>query len=399
MADAKRGVDSYENWKAELRGDPIQDTYEVPLFSDGGFDGPPTQQFGPYIVIATVGEYWGSRRIHPVLTLRVDYHLVWDSEEDMSPLKEDTERYHGGNLDDEIAALACLILGVRLRAGGTSRMFPLGDDPKGRPVAWNVEKTPYLPALRAPLRVPRTWDTQSLAQLSRLSRFVNVPVSNATTLIRAARLYQEALWICEVDPSMAWLLFVSAIEAAASDWKVAHGQSDSPLTLLERIHPKLSALLGRPELSGVSEEIAKYLLPITRATQSFVDFVIAHGPDPPPVRPPEWAQLSFNEVDLRGVLKRLYRHRSKALHAGTPFPLPLCERPSWMKGTDAPMEVPLGVGTSALGGSWVTRDTSMCLHMFEYFVRSALLRWWDDMASPPPAARSTGAGDSSALAP
>jgi len=33
-------------------------------------------------------------------------------------------------------------------------------------------------------------------------------------LTRAARLYQDALWMIESEPSLAWLLLVSAIETA-----------------------------------------------------------------------------------------------------------------------------------------------------------------------------------------
>ena len=47
--------------------------------------------------------------------------------------KTDTSQYHGGWLVDEIAALLSLCLGIRIKAGGQTRIFEEGKDPKGHP--------------------------------------------------------------------------------------------------------------------------------------------------------------------------------------------------------------------------------------------------------------------------
>jgi hypothetical protein len=35
---------------------------------------------------------------------------------------------------------------------------------------------------------------------------------------RAARLYQDALWIVESEPNLAWIMLVSTVETAAKEW-------------------------------------------------------------------------------------------------------------------------------------------------------------------------------------
>ena len=39
----------------------------------------------------------------------------------------------------------------------------------------------------------------------------------------------------------------------------------------------------------------------------------------------------------------------------------------------------VGYGAGAYGGVWTAKDAPMKLHLFEYIVRGALLRWWESM--------------------
>ena len=61
---------------------------------------------------------------------------------DMS--KTDESLYHGGELVDEVVALASLALGTRPVAGGVSRQFGMDNDPYGRPCEWAREPEPIL---------------------------------------------------------------------------------------------------------------------------------------------------------------------------------------------------------------------------------------------------------------
>ena len=102
---------------------------------------------GPYAVLNTV----------PVDATRPAMALVLraESRRPVSPTlaadgqhwsKTDVSRYHGGDLDEELAALVSLALGVRCRTGGSVRWFR-GDDAKGNPFEFD-HHPPYLPPAR-----------------------------------------------------------------------------------------------------------------------------------------------------------------------------------------------------------------------------------------------------------
>jgi hypothetical protein len=74
----------------------------------------------------------------------------------------------------------------------------------------------------------------------------------------------------------------------------------------------------------------------------------------------------------------IYGHRSKALHTGKPFPMPMLEPPR--RAGDQPLpEVPLGMSSGGLGGIWMAAETPMLLATFEHIARGALLKWWDEL--------------------
>jgi hypothetical protein len=85
--------------------------------------------------------------------------------------------------------------------------------------------------------------------------------------------------------------------------------------------------------------------------------------------------------DLEPVFRMVYRYRSKALHAGTPFPHPMCRPPR--EAPDAvPAERPEGLGAWAFDASWTAEDTPILLGTFAYIVRGALLAWWSTTLIP-----------------
>ncbi len=76
--------------------------------------------------------------------------------------------------------------------------------------------------------------------------------------------------------------------------------------------------------------------------------------------------------------RRIYVHRSAALHAGKPFPLPMLEQPR-SEENGAIQEVPFGLNTGGLGGIWDAKEAPMLLATFEYIPRGALLTWWEEL--------------------
>lgn len=93
---------------------------------------------------------------------------------------------------------------------------------------------------------------------------------------------------------------------------------------------------------------------------------------PPSVRPPEAFQVDWSRI--RRALTTIYDYRSLALHAGAPFPAPMCESPKEIEGMFS--EIPLGLATATADAVWTIADTPMLLATFEGLARSALLRWW-----------------------
>ena len=286
------------------------------------------------------------------------------------------ELYHGSSFPDEIAALVSLVLGIRVRAGGVTRRFELGADPMGRPSDGRNR-----PDTGAPIRNRRQgWmlpnaveGDHSLEWLSIMDSLPLLPVDYTVTLVRVARLYQDALWLVESQPALAWLLLISAAETAANQWRV---QQDSPVDRLKQSKPDLYDYLeskGTEILSTVAGQIADSL----GVTKKFVDFIIEFLPPPPTARPAAWCQYSWEAANVRKGMRLIYSYRSKALHDGRPFPAPMCEVPGRDAGWDAAQETPgPGFAVSMLGGIWRVEDLPMFFNTFEYIVRNALIAWW-----------------------
>ena len=83
---------------------------------------------------------------------------------------------------------------------------------------------------------------------------------------------------------------------------------------------------------------------------------------------------------MKKILKKIYNYRSKSLHAGTPFPIPMCESPPLItdnNGKKIPSEkgmVSLAFHTSE--GSWLPEDAPLNLNAFAIITREVILQWW-----------------------
>ena len=359
----------HENWHKSLRGEVLRVAYEVPLFTDARFTGMVTEGYGPYQFLNTISRH--DKTMRAALVLRANSYLVFQLDEE---LETNEEHYHGGWLADEAAALVSLCLGVRLKAGSVSREFG-ANDPKGSPRGWDEHR----PALNIndPKRliVPSAAnDQRSLDALAPLQSLSKLSPRAAGVLIRAARLYQEALWICESEPELSWLLIVSAVEAAAGFWRPG---TEAPVEKLKISRPKLEPLLLKAGGTELLEAVATEIAPYMGATKKFIDFMKEFLPAPPQQRPWEWAQHSWDEKPMRNTLKCIYSYRSRALHGGTPFPAPMCHAPMKLEEAyeEKPSDLAAGTGTH----TWVAKDIPIHLHTFEYMVRGALLQWWDSL--------------------
>lgn len=368
----RTGPACYRNWRACREEAPIYSLAELPIYSDAkirfsdGFSG----EFGPYAL-----DYASpAQQIDPLFILHIRSHL--DPSNLPVEIKTDTANYTGVLFPDEIAALMSLSVGARFMAGGVTRSFAGGrwyiEGDRQRPVGFFGAENPI---------IPRSVEEKQFT-LPLLARFPDLPAEAATALVRAARSYRDGLWIADREPELTWLLFVSALEVAAVHEQVA--QTDS-IELLRLSKPTLVQHLeaaGKPELVGV---VARELNRELRATGRFLDFMDRFMPGPPEKRPPEGFRFEWTPQNLKKALKKVYEHRSLALHEGMPFPTPMCDPPHFQHAQwEAPGETMPGLGMISNGTPWARADLPMPLHTFEYIARGALLRWWDSLVSAAP---------------
>ena len=394
MAEAEdgageRGPATYENWRAKLSGFPESGAHEVALFSDARFELNATAPgsstgvhdhpvpLGPYIVFNAIAGWATPQRARPALFLRSCHHRS-ATLAPSSTAKSLDGRHHGGSAEEEIAALLSLELGVRLRAGEMCREFNPGEDPRGHPYAPGYHPAPVLLGYAGDAILPNTCGSRTLSlETTKLTQSYPVLApATASTLIKAARLYQQAIWIADGEPNLAWLLLVSAIEAPAA----GEPDSDDPVEVLEAAFPDFVKTLRGLSAEGVSLVASQFWKGL-RATSRFIKFCQRHMPAAPPQRPPDEGQVEWTDANLKNALSVIYDRRSRALHDGTPFPRPMCQWPVPVGGK-VRAERPL-VERPGSNVPWKKHEVPMHLHTFEHLVRGVLLRWWDSCRAEP----------------
>lgn len=361
---------TYENWKAFNDHAPVLEAYEYPFFTDAHIIG--EKSFGPYALINTIVR---TTEI-PAIILRADYHQdhsMPDILSNCSSTKTNTQNYHGGSLQDEIAALISLCLGIKLKSGEYIRSFSPNDDPKGNPKLHLAYKNPILhkPLTKKSI-IPNTNGEHYLTNLDWLNSLPNLSPDDARALIISARRYQEALWISDFQPEFSWLLFVSSLETAANYW---NSKSEPALDRL-----KSSRKDVYDELINFGQEhakkIAELIVDSLGSTKKFRDFILKFRPEEPKQRPDlPFAQFQWTEDNLKKSMNKIYALRSKALHTGIPFPPLMCRPPSELQ-----EEKPLAEKAITTNCYWDKKDMPMLLHTFEYITRNVLLNWWDELA-------------------
>ena len=367
---------SQQNWLMKIRGDTQPSnmiTYEYRLYSDAHITGEYRTTEGPYTFLNTVPMPGFGEAIKAPIVLRAEMHLR-NAIPDMS--QTDESLYHGGHLVDEIVAIASLSLGVRLMNGGLSRQFGMDGDPYGRPCEWAREPRPAYRIGRVRSVLPSVGNSHSMGGLRRLESIPRIDPKRFLSLVRACKSYLGGLWIADTDPNMAWLLFVSALETAAND--VHHAELDAT-ERLRIARPELVERLARNGDRELLEIVAGEFGQTLQSTKKFVDFAMKFMPKVPGHRPKgQWLRLNWSKSNLKKVLGKVYYYRSRALHAGVPFPAPMFEPPFVAQANEPGSEVPLiGLGAYSSGGTWIPKDVPINLHAFHYITRHALLNWWE----------------------
>ncbi|MDQ0840298.1 hypothetical protein [Sphingomonas faeni] len=386
---------SWLNWQAHREKSGAIQISELRLYSDAEFIAE-AYDFGPYSFLNALAHTRANvRSLKPGIVLRAEWLLKADMR---VPFHTNDNHYHGGDIFDEVAALVSLLLDARIMAGPVDREFKPGEDPLGRPRGYDAT---YLPLLPISQRAPQLPHLHGMRDLRSLADFATLPLltpDGAAALIKAARLFQNALWVADSTPENAWLLLVSSIETAANHWD---GDQRSPeerfalsyqgvINLLHKAGAGATVPKVARAFRGVVGATAKFVgstrprsakfvgarafRGVVGATAKFVGFMETFAPGAPEKRP-TFGKFNFSSEPLTAAYKRIYALRSRALHGGVPFPYPMCIPPE--RYDDGPYsEIPGGLACSAMGATWSSDDTPMLLHTFAYLARGALLAWW-----------------------
>jgi len=365
----------YENWRASIAGASSQKGYEYPLFTDAEVIGEVVSGLGPHQILNCIAEKNRPTPTRAALALRID---VSDSLAPSSAIDpSEYGRYHGGDDTDEVAALLSLCLGFRLKAGSATRLFDAQRDPRGRPWTFSDRGLgdPAVTLSSHGATIPRLRLGADLTQLPPpLFQFASLTPPQSIDVIRAARLYQEAVWVAESEPWLTWLLFVAALECGAQEWN--RGRKVSPRERMRTANPALEQLLVEHGNGELADRVADHVAVGMKSTQKFLDFVMHFMPGPPAIRPPERFQLAWDPNVLRPAVSLIYSYRSGALHGGKPFPWPMSWQPR-MFGVDYAERTFASAG--GRGGLWKPDEIPMMLHVFEHITRNVLLAWWGSM--------------------
>jgi hypothetical protein len=309
-----RGPHCYEYLRSFRSGSQTEGGFEFALFGDSYFTGWDAV-LGPYHVL-NYGAFTDHRPgyFRPCVLVRCS---AISAEYRPSFERTDTSRFHGGMLTDEIAALISLILGVRLQAGKVDREFYNFASP-GMAIGRELKPWPESRQIGPNPQVVSALRSNQLSQdaFVLLDQFDRIGAREANALVKAARLYQRALWIVEWDVSQAWLLFVSAIEALG---RYSRGDETSPLRLLTESHPDLARRITAKIGEQLFQAVAPELEPLLGSVRKFRGFVQENFPSPPAARPQHAPTIIWNFETLGPMLTTIYKHRSQALHDGTPF--------------------------------------------------------------------------------
>ena len=162
---------------------------------------------------------------------------------------------------------------------------------------------PVIQFNRNHLMLPDVFGTHQLNELTPIASLLKVPSKSYVALIRACKLYQDALWIAESEPNLAWIMLVSALETAAID----HFKSvRNPVEQLKVALPAVAKLLI-PFGDELVSKVANKLSGITGSTKKFIDLVLHFLPDIPEKRPSTpWLRINPKK-DLRIQINRTSR--------------------------------------------------------------------------------------------
>ncbi|EGR2205724.1 TPA: hypothetical protein NKX25_002856 [Vibrio parahaemolyticus] len=358
----------HENWSLYLNSEPCMYISEFPMYSDITVFGELLEGMGPL-------SFHNSLPIKQESSGEVVIPVVVRISNYLKPLSTDFSKssynhYHGGWLPDEIAALMSLALGARFYAGDSIREFDAcTSDPLGKPRFRNLVHPPLsnIPMQRVVL--PEVRQRKDLREVQFFESFGKLSPDVAEKVVKCCRQYQNALWVSETNPELCWLMLISAIEIAANEWAK---NEQSELYNLANSYPEFFEQLLQNGDEDLLKSAADTFSPITKATSKFIKFCKHFSPET--LTQKDSRGFKYSSTKLTNALRTIYNHRSQALHAGVPFPAPMCEPPEEYE-QGIYQQVPNQLGVYMRGATWVGADIPMTLHLFHFLAREILVKW------------------------
>lgn len=250
-------------------------------------------KIGPVELSAVSGGTGNESMLRPSLVAR-----MWEFPGSEQPLRPGfappTRADHfwlGLTLDEELAALLSLVLGIRLRSGGPTRRFT-PDDPHGHDVREFEHRSPGglpQPGFHRPM-VDDLTRTVALDDVrDYLPHLPCLKAKPAVALMRAARSYADGLWVADHEPEIAWLHLITALEVAAEQY---NDDVDDPVELLREWNPDLANLLREQGSDDLLAQASALLRKQTGVRRKFDGFVAAFPPQEPEARSEHrWARI------------------------------------------------------------------------------------------------------------
>lgn len=275
----------------------------------------------------------------------------------------------GIDIEHEVAALLTLETGVRIHTGSRTRYIN-PEDPVGSPRGELLHPGQVQRGSSWHWLVPGLEMLSGVHQCALFVTYLKLSKPSAVALTRASMSYSSALWICESQPELAWLLFVTALECIAAT--VPLRTSDTAPALPVELDSVMAALPNDQR-----EILTSYIQERTFSTRKFLELLQRFLPAAPmqrlhhePTRPSE-GRLDWDWSRMKPLLKRVYDMRSKRLHAGVHFPVWMCDAPRKTSDGQFVWEYSERPKNVRCPGS-----PDLTLNTFAYITRMTILNWW-----------------------
>lgn len=288
----------------------------------------------------------------------------------------------GQEVSDDIGCLISLLLGIRIRASGKTKWLRRHEG------VWKETLLDYpsIPegfdqAPHSSLVVPwaKPGKKANLNDLRAIRSIADIDSEELVELVRGAKLFSSAVWYCEIDPSLAWLQLISALEAFA--FLYSRSQSPCPLEAFQNSDPELFKRIEKIENPELLHDLAMKLKNTTQSTKKFLDFCKRYHHEAPneDLRPPKAFQVNWSPNGWKKILNTVYGYRSSFLHAGKPMPFPMSlpphqsefEEESELSGKYF-AEKPIGLASHSGPVSYAATDTPVTLNTFMEFSHGVL---------------------------